>query len=118
MKPGDLSMIQNGQGLYHAVLRHNWRLLPAQFGLPARSHVLAELIRAAGFAAILYKSTMGSGKCLAIFPDKLSGSAYVELADKAPPEVKHTRLDDNTAEDLAGWNTISLPLRRRIAPTP
>lgn len=106
MKPGDLSMVQSGLGLYHAVLQHNWRLQPAQFGLPARSHVLAELVRAAGFEAILYKSTMGSGKCLAIFPDKLSGSAYVELADKAPPQVKHTRLDDSSADDLAGWNIL------------
>ena len=106
MKPGDLSMIHNGQGLYDAVLRQNWRLLPAQFGLPARSHVLAELVRASGFAAILYKSTMGPGKCLAIFPDKLSDSAYVELADKAPPQVKHTRLDNNSADDLAGWSIL------------
>ena len=106
MKPNDLSMIQNGQGLYDAVLRQNWRLLPAQFGLPARSHVLAELVRAAGFSAILYRSTMGSGNCLAIFPDKLSGSAYVELADKPPPEVRHIRLDGNSADDLAGWDIL------------
>ena len=106
MKQTDLNMIQSGQGLYIAVLKHNWRVQPAQFGLPARSHILAELVRAAGFEAILYKSTMGPGKCLAVFPDKLSGSAHIELEDKAPPEVKHTRLDENTAGDLAGWHIL------------
>ena len=99
-------MIQSGQGLYIAVLKHNWRVQPAQFGLPARSHILAELVRAAGFEAILYKSTMGPGKCLAVFPEKLSGSAHIELEDKAPPEVKHTRLDENTAGDLAGRHIL------------
>jgi hypothetical protein len=49
---------------------------------------------------------MGPGKCLAVFPDKLSGSAHIELEDKAPPEVKHTRLDENTAGDLAGWHIL------------
>lgn len=106
LKPTDISMIQSGQSLYNAVLMHNWRVQPAQFGLPARSHVLAELVRAAGFEAILYKSTMGPGRCLAVFPDQLSGQAYIELVDKAPPEVKHTRLDDNSAGELAGWHIL------------
>lgn len=106
LKPTDLSMVQSGQSLYNAVLAHNWRVQPAQFGLPARSHVLAELVRAAGFEAILYMSTMGPGKCLAVFPDQLSGQAYVELVDKAPPEVRHTRLDDNSAGALAGWHIL------------
>lgn len=106
LKPTDLSMVQSGQSLYNAVLAHNWRVQPAQFGLPARSHVLAELVRAAGFEAILYKSTMGPGRCLAVFPDQLSGQAYVELVDKAPPEVQHIRLDDNSAGDLAGWHIL------------
>lgn len=106
LKPTDVSMIQSGHSLYNAVLMHNWRVQPAQFGLPARSHVLADLVRAAGFEAILYKSTMGPGRCLAVFPDQLSGQAYIELVDKAPPEVRHTRLDDNSAGDLAGWQVL------------
>lgn len=112
LKPTDVSMIQSGRSLYNAVLMHNWRVQPAQFGLPARSHVLAELVRAAGFEAILYRSTMGPGRCLAVFPDQLSGQAYVELADKAPPEVRHTRLDDNSAGDLAGWHILPPSFRR------
>lgn len=106
MKRGDYAMIQTGKALYDAVLKYNWRIQPAQFGLPARSHVLAELIRAAGFEGILFKSTMGPGKCLAVFSDKLSGDSCIELTDGAPPEVKYTRLDVTTGEDLAGWHIL------------
>ena len=67
-----LTMIQGGSQLHDAALKHNWRLLPVQFGLPAPSQTLAELIRAAGFEAILYRSTKGSGKCLAVVPDLLA----------------------------------------------
>ena len=84
------------------MLMHNWRMQPAQFGLPARRHVLAELVRAARFDAILYKSTIGPRRCLAFFPDQLSGQAYVELVDKALPGVRHTRLDYDSAGNLAG----------------
>ena len=38
--------------------------------------------------------------------------AYVELVDKAPPEVRHTRLDDNSAGDLAGWHILPPSFRR------
>ena len=99
-------MIQSGQSLYNGVLMHNWRVQPAQFGLPLPSHVLAELVRAAGFDAISYKSTMGPGRCLAEFPDQLSGQTYVELVDKAPPGARQTRSDDDSADSLAGWNII------------
>lgn len=50
---GALTMAQTGTQLHDAALKHNWRLQLIQFGLPAPSHILADLIRAAGFAAIL-----------------------------------------------------------------
>jgi len=106
MKSNDYAMVRSGASLYDAVLRHNWKIQPVQFGLPARSQVLAELVRAAGFEAILYKSTMGPAKCLAILPDKLSGASYLELADNAPPEVKITRLDTSSAQARAGWHIL------------
>lgn len=64
----DLRMIRTGQQLYDNVLTRNWRTLPVQFGLPAAGHVLAELIRAAGFGGILYRSTKGPARCVAVFP--------------------------------------------------
>jgi RES domain len=106
-------MVKTGKQTHDAALKHNWRIAPIQYGLPAPSHILAELIRAAGFEAILYQSTKGPGKCLAVFPDLLDGQSFVELIDKPPEAVKHTRLDIETATELAGWDTLPPPLRAR-----
>ena len=111
ISPNALWMVSTGRQLYDAALTHNWRTLPAQFGLPAPGHTLAELIRAAGFEAILYKSTKGQGRCLAVFPDLLASRSFVELADLAPTGVKHRRLDVNSGDELAGWD--SLPSQKR-----
>lgn len=111
VSPKNLRMITTGRQLYDAVLTHNWRMLPAQFGLPASGHTLAELIRAAGFEAILYRSTKGAGRCVAVFPDMFGANSFVELADASPAEVKYQRLDQNTGDELAGWE--SLPSQKR-----
>ena len=108
-----ITMIQTGQQLYDAVLKHNWRTLPIQFGLPTQSHTLAELIRAAGFEAILYRSTKGPGRCLAVFPDLLDSSSFVELVDTPPSGVQYSRLDSDSAEALAGWDALPPQLRPR-----
>ena len=106
-----LWMIATGSQLYQAVLEHNWRTLPLQFGLPAPGHTLGELLRAAGFEAILYRSTKGKARCIAVFPDRLNSGSFVELADPAPSSVEHVRLDIETGDELAGWD--SLPARHR-----
>lgn len=111
VKGGDLWMIATGQQLYDAVLTHNWRTLPVQFGLPAPSQTLAELIRASGFEAILFRSTKGSARCLAVFPDHLASGSFVELADQAPTAVKNAKLDVDSADALTGWD--SLPSQKR-----
>lgn len=100
-----LYMIQNGKALFDNVAVHNWRMRPVQFGLPAPSQILAELIRAAGFEGILYKSSLGGKRCLAVFPDLLSDDSYIELADNGPPEVAIGRLDRETADVLMGQLT-------------
>jgi len=79
--------------------------------LPAPGHTLGELIRAAGFEAILYRSTKGKARCLAVFPDRLNSGSLVELADEAPSSVEHVKLDINSGDELSGWD--SLPVRRR-----
>jgi RES domain-containing protein len=108
---GALTMVQTGAQLHDVALKHNWRLQPVQFGLPAPSHTLADLIRAAGFEAILYRSTKGSGKCLAVFPDLLASGSFIELSDQPPTAQTHLRLDDNSADELAGWDTLPSQLR-------
>ena len=109
----DAGMVRTAQHAYDAVLKHNWRIGPIQFGLPSPSQILAELIRAAGFEAILYQSTKGPGRCVAVFPDRLQDPSFVELADAAPPEVSHRRLDADSANDLAGWDTVASQFKAR-----
>lgn len=106
-----LWMIASGHQLYQAVLEHNWRTLPLQFGLPAPGHTLGELLRAAGFEAILYRSTKGKSRCIAVFPDHLNSGSFVELADAAPSSVRNVRLDFESGDELSGWD--SLPARYR-----
>jgi hypothetical protein len=97
-----LYMIQTGQRLYDAVAIQNWRIKPVQFGIASQSQILAELIRTAGFEAIVYKSTQGTKRCLAVFPDKISGNTYIEVSDPCPSEITYTRLDTDTADVLSG----------------
>lgn len=111
IKPHDLRMITNGKQLFEMVAIHNWRVLPVQFGLPAPSQILAELIRAADFEAIAYPSSKGGGVCLAIFLDRLASGSYIELTDKAPAGVV-SRLDETSADLLAGWAQIGLATPR------
>ena len=102
----NLTMARTGKHLYEMAVNHNWRVLPVQFGLPSSSQVLAEMILAAGFEAILYPSTKGLGRCISIFTEQMSSESYVELSDEAPLGTVHKRLDQNTAEILSGWDEI------------
>lgn len=99
-------MIQNGQQLHFAIVKHNWRIWPIQFGMPAPSQILAELIKAEGYEGILYPSSKGSGKCLAVFPENLSDHSHIDLIGKAPSAATITRLDSNTSASLEGWDSI------------
>lgn len=86
-RPEDLRMLTTGKQLHDVGALHNWRVLPVQFGLPSPSQILSELIRAADFEVIAYQSTKGGGMCMAVFVD---------------------RLDEATAEELAGWTQLGL----------
>lgn len=100
-------MVYTVSRLRSEALLKNWRAMPAQFGLPAISQILASLILDAGFEAIRYPSTKGGGSCLAVFPHKLTSSqSYVALSDEPPTELRHARLDIDTANDLCGWEML------------
>ena len=111
--PTQIRMIRTGKQLLDLMFKYNWRSSPMQFGLPAQSQTLAELIRAAGFEAILYQSSKGPGQCLAVFPDLLDDESFVELLDTPPPGVTRRRLDSESAEELSGWESVSLRSRLR-----
>lgn len=104
-------MVKTGQQLFNAAVKQNWRVLPTQFGLPAPSQILAQFIRNTGYEAILYPSSKGSGKCLAVFPANLGDDSFVQLMDEAPSEKTTKRLDQSTAAVLEGWDAIPRQFR-------
>jgi RES domain len=104
-------MIQNGQQLHYAIVKNNWRVWPMQFGIPAPSQTMAELIKAAGYEGILYPSSKGPGRCLAVFPENLSDLSHIDLVGPAPSAETITRLDSDTSPLLEGWDSI--PRNRR-----
>ena len=107
IKQNDLRMMTTGKQLYDAAAVHNWRVLPVQFGLPAASQILAELIRAADFEAVSYQSSKSGGTCLAVFVDRLVPGSYLEISG-TPPAQAIARLDETTAEELAGWKILGI----------
>ena len=108
-----LYMIRTGKQLFEVAFSHNWLRLPVQFDLPAPSQVLAEMIRGVGYEGILYKSTRGSGHCLAVFPEMLMEGSFIELVDKPPHDETVARLDASTASVLSGWEVLPLQTRKR-----
>lgn len=111
--PRGLFMSHTPRQMHEMVAKYNWRMWPAQFGLPAPSHILADFVRQAGFEGILYRSSKGPGDCIALFTDRLASGSFVELIDPPPPGTRHTRLDDHTAEMLAGWESVPANIRPR-----
>lgn len=107
ISPNDLSMMRTGKQLHDAAAVHNWRVLPIQFGLPAPSQILSELIRAADFEAVSYQSSKGGGTCLAVFVDRLAPGSFIELSGNHPSGAI-ARLDETTAEELAGWAQLGI----------
>jgi hypothetical protein len=106
-KPNDLRMLTTGKQLHDAAALHNWRVLPIQFGLPSPSQILSELIRAADFEAVAYQSSKSGGTCLAIFVDRLAPGSFIEMSGGSPVGAI-ARLDETTAEELAGWSQIGI----------
>lgn len=104
-------MVQNGQHLHTAIIKLNWRIWPVQFGLPSPSQSMAELIKAAGYEGILYPSSKGPGKCLALFPENFTDLSHVDLIGPAPCSSTIIRLDAASAGSLEGWESI--PRNRR-----
>lgn len=109
-------MIRNASSLRTALLVSNWRVWPVQYELPAPSQIFGDLVRAAGYEAIRYRSTKSrSGYCMAVLSGNIgSDRTFVELMDPAAPEVEYPRLDLGTSEHLAGWECLSPSIRARM----
>lgn len=92
--------------LSQAIMDKDWRFFPAQFGTPAASQIFGDLVRAAGFEGVRFRSTKDSGECIAVFPDRLAPRSRVALADAPPPGVRHRCLDADSAAVLCGWEVL------------
>lgn len=96
-----IRVIRTPSTLQRAVMATNWRQWPIQFEVPALSQVLAGLILAAGYEAILYPSSKNGERCIAIFPQNLfHRRSFVELSSPAPPGTLHVRIDATNAADF------------------
>jgi len=104
------SMLIRDPGLLKKDLTSSgWRHYPVQYEIPANSQVFGRLLRDAGFEGVIYPSSKGRGKCLAIFAENLEGSdSFVELVDDAPASVKYRRLD------ATSWKELSSAWRRGV----
>ena len=101
-----LYMMRKGAQFWDAAVKQNWRVHPAQFGLPSQSQLLADLIRRAGYEAIFYPSSKSQGRCLAVFPENLLAGSSIKLDDKSPMNDTSTVLDSVTSATLAGWEIL------------
>lgn len=96
-------LVKNSKELLNTIMMEDWRYLPAQHSLPSNSQILGNLLQAADFSGVLYKSTKGKGKCLAVFPKTFDKSdSYIRIEDKAPKEV-NVELNSKTWKKLSSF---------------
>ena len=81
-------IILTTESLALSLYEENWRGWPRQHGIPANCQLFGKLAWEAGFDAILYRSTKGGGRCLAVYPLNLEKSeSRIWLHDTPPPNV-------------------------------
>jgi hypothetical protein len=96
-------VVQGAADLKKSLLAPNWRYYPTQYGIPANPQIFGRLLRDAGFEAVIYPSSVGSDKSIAIFPENFDHSdSYVELMDDAPASVLHRKLNRSNWKLLSG----------------
>jgi hypothetical protein len=94
-------LIRSPTQLQRALMARDWRAWPIQFDVPSNSQVFGQLVRDAGFEAVLYGSSKNSQRCIALFPENMRASqSRVELAGPYPHEVAAPVLNSETVEQL------------------
>jgi RES domain len=72
----------------------SWRLEPQAYGIPAPCQIFGRFAHDAGLEGILFPSQLGSGSCLAVFPENFRASgAHIEVLGAIPDGATHTILD-------------------------
>lgn len=95
-------LVRDAAALKKTFLRKDWRMYPIQFGIPSNPQVFGRILRDAGFEGVIYPSTKGKARCLAIFIENLDGpNSHISLQDPAPTTVTRKRLDSDN------WKQVS-----------
>jgi len=83
--------------LRDSLLIQNWRSVPVELDVPSNPQIFGKILLDSGFEGVLYPSTKGSKKCLAIFVENLvNSSSFVDLSGRFPDEILYQRLDSQT----------------------
>ncbi|MGE0030712.1 MAG: RES family NAD+ phosphorylase [Steroidobacteraceae bacterium] len=94
-------LVRSPRLLQRAVLSRRWRAVPMQFDFPAPSQVFGNLVKDAGYEALLYKSSQNGKRCLVVFPERLVNSdSFVDVTGDCPKEITTERLDQFTWPEM------------------
>jgi RES domain-containing protein len=87
-------------GLLCDALHHSrWKQTPALVGLPSTPQMFGQLCFFSGIEAVVYSSSKGDKRCIAIFPENIKhGRSFIQLDGAIPNGVEHLRMDTRT------WN--------------
>lgn len=90
-------LIQNTGMLCEALHHARWQQTPALLGLPSTPQVFGQLCFFSCVEGVVYRSSKGDKRCVAIFPENIKhGCSFVHLDGARPTGVENTRLDAKT----------------------
>jgi len=96
---GDL--VRTVNQLQRVLAASDWRSWPLQFDLPANSQVFGQLVRDAGFEALIYSSTQSNEPCVAVLPENLRDSpSHLEIVGSYPYAAHVVALNAETVGAL------------------
>jgi hypothetical protein len=92
------TLVRSATTLQRHLLHPNWRITPAQFGIPSNSQIFGRLVAAAGVHGIAYPSSRtNKGRCLALFAQNWRDSgSFIAIDDDPPKGASPTLLTGST----------------------
>lgn len=101
LKIEDLELVRTVGRLQRVLTAKDWRALPAQFDVPASSQVFGQLLRDAGYEAVVYPSARSDELCVALFPENLRDSeSCLRISGEYPHAVTVHILNSETVDGV------------------
>lgn len=98
-----MQLIRDSKMLSNVLSDRQFRGWGRNYGLPATCQIFGKLVWESQFDGIVYRSTRGGGRCVALFPENLQRSeSRLWLSDHAP---EHT----NSTLDASNWQLACHP---------